>query len=114
MSSSSFSASFERGTLDRTSFKRNDKPPPSLSLDLDSSSDKRKVSRAAGSNLPSDMKLAVLWIESFEDVATAPVEELLGQTGTGAAEAKGDYFVIFIQPLKNGLLRVKLCGQITK
>lgn len=99
--------------------------------------------RRTGANKPnsfsqSTSKIILVWLESFEDHLTFPLEDLLGYTSNGecpgdgqgmgqAAGATGTYSrsssssttstaadcsVIFLQALGSGLLRVKLQGPI--
>ncbi len=59
-------------------------------------------------------KIFLVWLESFEDHLTLPIEELLlyTKTGeeTGTVPRASDVHVIFLHSLNSGLLRVKLQG----
>lgn len=95
--------------------------------------------RRTGANKPSSFsqstaKIFLVWLESYEDHLTFPMEELLGYTSNGVAgfggdqrqparssssssggsttTAAADCSVIFLQALGSGLLRVKLQGPI--
>ena len=55
----------------------------------------------------------------MEDHTDIPIEELLGESATGLEPASylptaKEAFVIFIQPMRSGLLRVKMQGQTAK
>ena len=61
----------------------------------------------------------VIWLERMEDHADIPIEDLLSESPTGLEPptylpTTKDSFVIFVQPLKSGLLRVKMQGQTLK
>lgn len=94
--------------------------------------------RRTGANKPnsfsqSTSKIFLVWLESFEDHLTFPMEELLGCTANGMLQDGGqvgsgtysrssssststttasECSVIFLQALGSGLLRVKLQGPI--
>lgn len=94
--------------------------------------------RRTGANKPnsfsqSTSKIFLVWLESFEDHLTFPMDELLSYTSNGAPVASGfeagsgggtsgrgstsstgaaECSVIFLQSLGSGLLRVKLQGPI--
>lgn len=94
--------------------------------------------RRTGANKPSSFsqsssKIVLVWLESYEDHLTFPMEELLGYTSNGMADggfdiqsqargsstssgsgstAAAECSVIFLQSLGSGLLRVKLQGPI--
>nr|XP_018899097.1 PREDICTED: ral GTPase-activating protein subunit beta isoform X2 [Bemisia tabaci] len=55
--------------------------------------------------------LMLVWLESFEDHLTFPIEDLLPYTDTGQPGSKTqDSFIIYLHALNSGLLRVKLVG----
>lgn len=94
--------------------------PRTLSLDLDKQPSPGEGSRrrtGATRNLPthSNTKVLVVWIESFEDHLNFPLSELLSTTYTGLESSRPqdrDTFIIFLQSLASGLLRVHLQGPI--
>ena len=75
----------------------------------------RQTSTAASQ----DLKVLLVWLERMEDNVDLPLDEMLAECQTGL-ESGGpvptakDALVIFVQPLKNGLLRVKMQGQTIK
>jgi hypothetical protein len=83
---------------------------------------KRKVMRQTSTVPQQDMKMLVVWLERMEDHADIPIEDLLGETLTGTEGATAaaytatakDAFVIYIQPMKSGLMRIKMLGQTVK
>ncbi|XP_049763292.1 ral GTPase-activating protein subunit beta isoform X1 [Schistocerca cancellata] len=94
--------------------------PRTLSLDLDKQPSPGEGSRrrtGATRNLPthSNTKVLVVWIESFEDHLNFPLSELLSTTYTGLESSRPqerETFIIFLQSLASGLLRVHLQGPI--
>ncbi|XP_037051455.1 ral GTPase-activating protein subunit beta isoform X9 [Bradysia coprophila] len=105
--------------------------PRTLSLELDKS--KMQITTSTGSEpvaptrrrtvaskpallSQTGAKIFLVWLESFEDHLTLPIEELLlySKTGeesqSGIVPRAGDVHVIFLHALTSGLLRVKLQG----
>ena len=101
---------------------------PSLTLDLTNSTsgehqplppNRKRMNRQTSSAASQDLKIVLVWLERMEDNADLPLDELVGECLTGL-ESGGpnptskDALVIFVQPLKNGLLRIKMQGQTVK
>ncbi|XP_013113649.1 ral GTPase-activating protein subunit beta isoform X12 [Stomoxys calcitrans] len=93
-----------------------------LSLELDKNKDPIPPTRRKANAMKPALlsqppaKIFLVWLESFEDLLSFPIEELLPYTKTGE-EANilqlpraADVHVIFIHALQSGLLRVKLQG----
>ena len=81
---------------------------------------RKKFNRSASSAPSHEVKVMVVWLERMEDSRDLCLDDLLGETMTGVEVISGslpavkDVFVIFIQPLTNGLLRIKMQGPIVK
>ena len=84
-------------------------PPSSLSLELDQdqANTKRKVGRGQGQGGAGDQRVVLAWLESIEDAENFPLGDLVSSVNNIC-------LVIFVHPLANGLLRIKLAGQIGK
>ena len=69
-----------------------------------------------------ESKILVVWLERLEDRTHLPLDDLISETSTGLEGSSGghvvtaakDAFVIFVQPLDNGLLTVRMQGPSTK
>ncbi|KAJ8369641.1 hypothetical protein SKAU_G00096690 [Synaphobranchus kaupii] len=73
-----------------------------------------------------ETKVLVVWVESFDDIESFPLPDLLAETSTGVETAlnnsasfrsmgaEKDVPVLFIQPLRTGLFRIKLQGAAGK
>ncbi|XP_071742901.1 ral GTPase-activating protein subunit beta isoform X31 [Lepeophtheirus salmonis] len=75
--------------------------------------------RSSSSSKDHDLlRIMVVWLESFEDCVHVPIEDLISEvTSTDDSSSKAPTLeagIIFIQPLNNGLLRIKLQGQATR
>ncbi|XP_055544196.1 ral GTPase-activating protein subunit beta isoform X3 [Wyeomyia smithii] len=84
------------------------------------------VRRRTGASKPTTLytaptaKILLVWLESYEDHLTFPIEDLLHYTRAGYSTAHGpitplnagECHVIFLHALNSGLLRVKLHGPI--
>ncbi|XP_049281272.1 ral GTPase-activating protein subunit beta isoform X3 [Anopheles funestus] len=82
--------------------------------------------RRTGASKPSTLytaptaKILLVWLESFEDHLTFPVDNLLhytragysAQHGSVAAITSGECFIIYLHALSSSLLRVKLQGPV--
>ena len=82
----------------------------SLSLELHDQDDqvtRRKTARTGGGGGPGEQKVVVVWVESMEDTDNFPLGDLVSSVNNIC-------LVIFVHPLANGLLRIKLSGQIGK
>ena len=84
-------------------------------------STKRKIQRQTSSVLSQEVKLIIIWLERMEDHASLPVDDLLSETLTGLEGSPNgpslspkDAFFVYIQPMKSGLMRIKMQGQTTK
>ncbi|XP_053697912.1 ral GTPase-activating protein subunit beta isoform X2 [Sabethes cyaneus] len=107
-----FSLENEPGRLGSTSSKSADPIPP--------------VRRRTGAAKPATLytaptaKILLVWLESFEDHLTFPIDDLLHYTRAGYSAAHGpitplnasECHVIFLHALNSGLLRVKLHGPV--
>ena len=63
--------------------------------------------------------MVIVWLERMEDSADIPLDHLLAETMTGAevggfAPSQKDAFVVFIQPMKSGLMMIRMRGQTAK
>ena len=63
--------------------------------------------------------MLVVWLERLEDRPDLPLDDLVAETQTGLEggsnnHAAKDAFVIFVQPLENGLLMVRMQGPSSK
>ncbi|XP_021916328.1 ral GTPase-activating protein subunit beta isoform X3 [Zootermopsis nevadensis] len=119
---------FERSVSDSAgNAGRGTEKPRTLSLDLDKSSASspgaingsgRRRTGAVRHPPPvhSNTKVLVFWTESYEDQLQLPLTDLMQATTTGleGGSSRGlderDYFVICLNALASGLLRVKLQG----
>ena len=82
--------------------------PSSLSLELDQDPHpRRKVGRGQGHGGAGDQRVVLAWLESIEDADNFPLGDLVSSVNNIC-------LVIFVHPLANGLLRIKLAGQIGK
>ena len=86
---------------------RLERAPTSLSLELGGAGAGRKVGRGQGGGGAGEQRVVVAWLESIEDAETFPLGDLVTSINNVC-------LVIFIHPLANGLLRIKLAGQIGK
>ncbi|XP_063707016.1 ral GTPase-activating protein subunit beta isoform X2 [Culicoides brevitarsis] len=108
--------------------------PRTLSLDLDkpqqpqnqaprTSEPVAPMRRRGTTNKPTifgtmNTKMFLIWLESYEDFAKFPAEQLLPYTRTGEEAQTGiiprakDCHLIFLHPLNNGLMRIKLIGPV--
>ncbi|CAH0560851.1 unnamed protein product [Brassicogethes aeneus] len=113
---SSFNAnslsSWSERSLSSDSGERNKR---TLSLDLDKQPVAPKRSGPRSSMYTyTNTKIMVVWLESFEDHLTLPVDDLLNYMNTGlekgAPPKPSEVLVIYLHLLSTGLLRVKLQG----
>ena len=80
---------------------------------------KRRIQRQTSSALQAEAKMVIVWLERMEDSVDIPLDNLLAHTRTGN-EAGGfvpsqkDTFVIYIQPMKSGLMMIRMQGQIAR
>ena len=82
--------------------------PSSLSLELEQDqAARRKVGRGQGQGGAGDQRVVLAWLESIEDADNFPLGDLV-------TSVNNICLVIFVHPLANGLLRIKLAGQIGK
>ena len=80
---------------------------------------KRRFHRQASTAPQAEVKMIIVWLERMEDSLHIPLDELLIETmvGTepgGFAPCQKDAFVIFIQPMKSGLVLIRMQGQTAK
>ncbi|XP_072305681.1 ral GTPase-activating protein subunit beta isoform X6 [Eucyclogobius newberryi] len=73
-----------------------------------------------------ETKVFVVWVERFDDIENFPLTDLLAETSTGLEASMSnstscrsgllekDVPLIFIQPLKTGLFRIRLHGAVGK
>lgn len=75
----------------------------------------RKLSRQQSTAVLTDVKLAVVWLENFEDSIQFPAEALMGSaTEPGTQLNSRDMVVLYIQTMNNGLLKIKVRGHSGK
>ena len=87
-----------------------ERAPTSLSLELNDPEDqmsRRKLGRTHGQGGGGEQKVVVAWLESIEDADSFPLGDLVSSVNNIC-------LVIFVHPLTNGLLRIKMAGQIGK
>lgn len=98
-----------------------DKPKPTQPSSITSTGDpiaptRRRTCVKSALMCNSNAKLLMVWLESFEDHLTFPVDDLLAYTRTGEEFQNGqipratDCYIIFLHSLNSGLLRIKLQG----
>ncbi|XP_040071658.2 ral GTPase-activating protein subunit beta isoform X2 [Ixodes scapularis] len=87
----------------------------SLNLDAGEGVTRPARSRPARSThvTSAEVKVLVVWLESFEDALSFPLGDLLPATNTGQESLCGrgserDVFVIFVHALQSGLFRIKV------
>ncbi|CAN7993650.1 unnamed protein product [Ixodes hexagonus] len=94
-----------------------------MSLNLDSGEGVTRPARsrpARSTHVTSaEVKVLVVWLESFEDSLSFPLGDLLPATNTGQESLCGrgsdrDIFVIFVHALQSGLFRIKVQSRATK
>ena len=61
----------------------------------------------------------VIWLDRMEDHVDIPIGDLLAESHTGLEPpnympSAKEAFVIFVQPMKSGLLQVKMQGHTVK
>jgi len=126
--------------FDRTSHERHSMPysgqddhterakPRTLSLDLDKTPMKEQESPAEArakkfgrqyTTVGLEMKMMVMWLESFEDHSKCPINDLLLEATTGCEPSASrfndkDIFVIFVHALQSGLYRIHIKGQTNR
>ncbi|XP_034949716.1 ral GTPase-activating protein subunit beta isoform X2 [Chelonus insularis] len=101
-----------------------EKQPPSLTgsgpSSVSSNQEPTRPRRTTKHSLPwqTDTRIMVVWLESLEDYVNFPVAELLPCTHTGLESFRvpqpSDVYIIFLQALANGLLRVRLQGPVSR
>ncbi|CAH1106388.1 unnamed protein product [Psylliodes chrysocephalus] len=111
---SSEQSSFNASTLSSWSEKSwSDKRALSLDLDKQPIPPKRSVHKSI-LHPHTNTKIMVVWLESFEDHLTLPIGDLLNCMNTGlekgTSQKVSEVFVIFLQIMSTGLLRVHLQG----
>ncbi|XP_062549207.1 ral GTPase-activating protein subunit beta isoform X2 [Armigeres subalbatus] len=104
-----------------------DNEPPRLgSMSSKSADPIPPVRRRTGASKPTQLytaptaKILLVWLESYEDHLTFPIDELLHYTRAGYTTAQGpiaplnsnECHIIFLHALNSGLLRVKLHGPV--
>ncbi|KAL3187251.1 hypothetical protein MRX96_025563 [Rhipicephalus microplus] len=91
-----------------------------MSLNIDSTETVTRPARSRPARMPNvalaELKVLVVWLESFEDHVCFPLSELLPATNTGqeTPSGRGDVFVIFVHALQSGLFRIKVQSRGTK
>ncbi|OQR75130.1 ral GTPase-activating protein subunit beta-like [Tropilaelaps mercedesae] len=94
-----------------------EKPPRSnMTLNLDKTVKTTGTSRNITTAPPFEVKVMVVWLESFEDHSRFPLEGLLSYTdttglpqqGMGSSHRGVDVLMIFVMPLQSGLFRLKV------
>ena len=101
----------DSGGYEEAAAARSAAPPTSLSLELEQeqggAASKRKVGRGQGQGGAGDQRVVLVWLESIEDAENFPLGDLVSSVNNIC-------LLIFVHPLANGLLRIKLAGQIGK
>ncbi|XP_077531546.1 ral GTPase-activating protein subunit beta isoform X2 [Haemaphysalis longicornis] len=76
-----------------------------------------RPARSANVSL-AELKVLVVWLESFEDHVSFPLADMLPATNTGqdtySSRGDRDVFVIFVHALQSGLFRIKVHSRGTK
>ncbi|XP_015122062.1 ral GTPase-activating protein subunit beta isoform X3 [Diachasma alloeum] len=92
--------------------------PPSVSSNSEFPVRSRRTTKHS---FPGQMetKIMVVWLESLEDYAHFPVDQLLPYSSTGLESncrtlQASDVLLIYLHSLSNGLLRVKLQGPVSR
>lgn len=91
-----------------------------MSLNIDSTETVTRPARSRPARMPNvalaELKVLVVWLESFEDHVCFPLSELLPATNTGqeTPSGRGDVFVIFVHALQSGLFHIKVQSRGTK
>ena len=80
---------------------------------------KRRIQRQTSTALQAEAKMVIVWLERMEDSVDIPLDNLLAHTRTGNeaggfAPSQKDTFVIYIQPMKSGLMMIRMQGQIAR
>ncbi len=84
---------------------------PELTVEDNAKSDHPKLNRQQSQVALSDIKVAVVWLENFEDATNFPGEELmLSVTDPSPTFSLKDVVTIFVHVMNNGLLKVQLRG----
>ncbi|XP_077493557.1 ral GTPase-activating protein subunit beta isoform X4 [Amblyomma americanum] len=97
-----------------------EKAQRAMSLNIDATETVTRPARSRPARLPNvtlaELKVLVVWLESFEDHVCFPLSELLPATNTGqeTPAGRGDVFVIFVHALQSGLFRIKVQSRGTK
>lgn len=75
--------------------------------------DYSKLTRQQSSVMVNDIKVSVIWLENFEDIANFPAEALImnvSELEQSPGFSLKDVVLIFVHVMSNGLLKVKLMG----
>lgn len=108
---------FERSSPQRRSVRR------SHAASEEADTQRSRLAKPVGANASNaDIKMMVVWLESFEDHQNLPIGDLLAatQSGTEAAgsaaniDRVNECYVIFIHALKSGLYRIHLKGPASR
>lgn len=90
-----------------------------LSLDLDKQSvPVRRLTQRSSVHPPTNTKIMIVWLESYEDHLKVPIDDLLNSMHTGLETAPtrpSDVLVIYLHLMTSGLFRVHLqgpCGRV--
>ena len=80
---------------------------------------KRRFQRQMSTAQQAEVKMIIVWLERMEDSADIPLDHLLAETMTGTevggfAPSQKDAFAVFIQPMKSGLMMIRMQGQTAK
>ena len=85
--------------------------PDKPELTAESTEGHPKLNRQQSSAGLSDIKVAVVWLENFEDAANFPAEELmLSVAEPNPSFTLRDVVIVFVHVMNNGLLKVQLKG----
>ena len=81
---------------------------------------KRRFQRQPSTAQQVEVKMVIFWLERMEDSADIPLDNILAETMTGTevgggfAPSQKDTFAVFIQPMKSGLMMIRMQGQTAK
>ncbi|XP_065158063.1 ral GTPase-activating protein subunit beta isoform X3 [Atheta coriaria] len=112
--SASLSSWYERSLSEQSGREKR-----TLSLDLDKQSvPVRRLTQRSSVHPPTNTKIMIVWLESYEDHLKVPIDDLLNSMHTGLETAPtrpSDVLVIYLHLMTSGLFRVHLqgpCGRV--
>ena len=89
---------------------------PEFDPSIDSQKSGRKLGRQVSASLSPDIRTFVVWLENFDDHLNFPLTSILAEIDPNdpVQRSKEPCSVIFVHPLSNGLIRVKLLAHKEK